>query len=501
MGRSLQFALNGDDWQALYFYLLRFTTFSSHFDINNFFATDVSNYTFAHIIMGLIYRLFSYNPFPYFLISMILRIITAVSFYPAVAAATKNKVAGYLSAIFFASMFAGIETTNWVFNMNTYVSLSFMNLFIFIYFSKDQKVFSITTFFLSVISFAIFFSAPTRMHGFLIILPLILLTKVRHLNIYSLKKLLIESLFFYLPILIVRYLTLFKNDKNLVEIFSQILKYDKSVFSNLLATLGNSFIPDRTLAFFVGKSNSETLFISVLYIVLIIFFYKTRKKYLSLTQFGLASLIFPIAFLIIPWLINPNAVLSSDHRYQIIPGAYIMVIFAIFISILWQSKMGLYKSIAILLAATIILVNFFTLRNYFDFLSKKGRLAQDVERQFNFIKSQIDKPNPQYPTVFLFIPDDPFYLYNAVTFGFQYHWMVIDPRFGMDYQKSPFPADNIDSLIDVLSGPESKELKRYGYKPVKIPIENVYAFTLNNKNLSNVSEQVRDTLKKKLSSF
>ena len=125
--QSLNFALNGDDWQALYFYLTRFTDFQSHFDIKNF-STGVSNYTFAHIIMGLIYQVFSFDPFSYYFVSMILRTFAAISFYPAIHAATKDQLAAILSSVFFATMFTGIETTNWVFNMNTYISISLFNL-------------------------------------------------------------------------------------------------------------------------------------------------------------------------------------------------------------------------------------------------------------------------------------------------------------------------------------------------------------------------------------
>src|SRR5574337_612249 len=129
VGPSLYFSINGDDWLALYRYNLYFKTFWSYVDPRNY-ATSSANYVFGYLMMGIISKLFAYNPFPYYLVALILRFFSALSFYPAVYAATKNKWAGYLSSIFIACLYAGIETTNWVSNMNTYVSIILLNIFV-----------------------------------------------------------------------------------------------------------------------------------------------------------------------------------------------------------------------------------------------------------------------------------------------------------------------------------------------------------------------------------
>src|SRR3989344_8376113 len=90
IGQSLQFAINGDDWLALYRYNQDFNSFISHLDIRNY-ITPTSNYVFGYLMMGLISKIFSYNHQPYYLVALILRIMTAFSFYFGVYSATKNR--------------------------------------------------------------------------------------------------------------------------------------------------------------------------------------------------------------------------------------------------------------------------------------------------------------------------------------------------------------------------------------------------------------------------
>lgn len=491
IGQSLHFALDGDSWLTLYRYIKDFTAFGSHFDLTNY-STDYGNYVFANIIMGIIYRLFSFNPFPYYLVSIILRVIAAISFYPAVSAASKDKRAGFLSSVFFACMFAGIETTNWVFNMNTYISITLFNLFIYLYYSKDFQL-SKRGILTSLILTSSFIVTQNRMHGLLFITPLLIISNIGKINIQNLKRFLFQILVFFSPILGYRFLTRSSDDTVYMNSFVQSVSQWKNFILSIFSNIENAILPDTL---FKITNELKALLVILIFLGLPIMLIKLRsQKYL----FTLISLSVSVFFLIIPLIVfGPAGTLSSDHRYLIIPGAYILVAFAILLSELLRQRNQFYKILAISFINIIIIINLISLRNYFDMLSENGRLAEDAEKQFKFITSQIGAPKNDAPSVFLFISDNPFYLYNAITFGFSYHMMLIDPRFGMDYQKSPFPADNMESLIDVLSGPESKELKRYGYNPIKIPIENVYTFQLQKKTLTNITPRVREYLTGKL---
>lgn len=495
VGESLKFGLNGDDWQALYFYIIRFTTFGSHFDIKNF-STGVSNYTFTHIIMGLIYRVFSFNPFPYYLFSMIFRIIAALSFYLAVNSVTKNKMAAYLSSIFFAVMYTGIETTNWVFNMNTYISISLFNLFLHLYYSKDFSVFSKRSILSSLVLTASFMITQNRMHGLLFLIPILVFFRIRYFK-KVFNKFFMGVTILYLPIFLFRLLTRSSNDIAYTPYFLQSLTQWKILILSLFSSIGNAIVPEWLYDFFKITNQSKTILIASILFLLYLFISKrisNNKKYFSVLIFLFTAVI----FLIIPLLVYGSpTILSSDHRYLIIPGAYILIAFAILLADLWQSSKQIYKIISGTLIILIIIINFVSLRNYFNFLANNGRLAKDIDKHFSFILSNTETPNKNTPVAFLFTPDDPFKLYNSITFGFSYHMMLTDKRFGLDIQKSPFAVDNFESLVDVVSSEDSLELKRYGYKRVKIPLQNIYFFSLQNDVLTNITPQGRTTLKAK----
>lgn len=500
LNKTLSFGLTGDDWFTLYRYILDFPTFAAHFNLTNY-INNHSNYNFADLIMGLIYRQFSFNPFPYYLISMIMRIITAISFFFAVSMATKDKLTGYISTLLFSVMFAGIETTNWVFNMNTYLSITLFNLFIYLYIRKDSLNFFLKNLILGLFLGLSFIITPNRMHGLLFAIPFIALIKMEKINFYNLKYFFLRLCIFYFPIFGFRFLFRSTDDMAYSTIIIQSLT--KTNFLNsILVNLSSTILPDN-LYKVIGIPQGGRIFISFfVFLSILIFFYKMLKKTPYISKFVLlcAGLVF--SFTVIPLLVfNPNMIMSSDHRYLIIPGAYIMVIYAAAFSVLWKSRSKILKTSAIYLFVIIFSSNLLSLKNYFNDLSNKGRLAIDSQQQFSYIISQVNRPNNNAPIVLLFLPDDIHYLYNAITFGLPYHMMLIDERMGLEIQKAPLAADDLKSLINVLSSKDSGELKRYGYKPVNIPLENVFVFTLQNKILANITPQARAELKKLIPSL
>lgn len=489
IGQSLQFSINGDDWLALYRYNINFNNFLSHFNISNYTSTT-SNYVFGYLMMGLISKLFSFNPFPYYLAALILRIATAFSFYFSVYSATKNKWIGYLSAIFFSSMYAGIETTNWVSNMNTYLSIILLNLFIYLFYNQ-KNIISFRTFVQGFIFILSFLVAPVRMHGLLFFIPLVTFFRFEKINKNNITGLFGILFILLMPLILIRLLTYPDNDSDYLKVASFNYGDIFGTLFNLVTNLGFSILPNILI-------NPETALKSIYIIVggftlliLSIYFFYIRPIYPLFSRFGLLSLASSISFLIIPGIINPSSVFSSDHRYLIIPACWLMTAFSIFIVTLFHRKNNLLKSLAILLTFFIILMNSFALQKYFNILSKQGRLAKDADRIFTYINSKIRRTENKAPLVFLFLSNDGFFVYNAVNFGFTPHMMVSHPTFAQNLQQAPFTVDNLDSLKSILTDANSPELKRYGYNPIKIPLENVYSFYVDSEKILDYTDQVR----------
>lgn len=498
IGKSLDFALNGDDWQSLWRYTKDFTNLQSYFNIRNY-STDYSNYVFANIIMGLIYQLFHFEPFPYYFTSMTIRIITAISFYFAIFAATKSKMAGYLSSIFFTVMFSGIETTNWVFNMNSYISLTLFNIFLSVYFSEQFKILSKKGFAAALLLGLSFITTQNRMHGILFIIPILALIKIHNSERITFKEICQRLIVFYSPIFFYRFLTRGGNDTTYTNTIVNTLSHPLIAFKTLFSSIGNALLPQNFNSWALVSPEKKAIITILMLLVLCWFFNKLKNEYRQYYTLAFLCLAIIPSFLIMPLLLfDSSATLTSDHRYLIIPGAYIMVIYALICSLLWKNKNQFPKIISVTLIFLVIVINFSSLKNYFSILSDNGRLKIDSEKQFKYIYQQIEKPNNNAPIVFLFISDNPYYLYNAITFGFSYHYILTNRGFVLDLQKAPFAVDNIESLINILSSEDSPELKRFGYSKVKVPMENVYVFRLQNKNLTNITLQARNYLREQL---
>lgn len=492
IGQSLQFAINGDDWLALYRYNQDFSGLISHLDIRNY-ITPTSNYVFGYLMMGLISKVFSYNHYSYYLIALILRIATSFSFYFSVHSVTKNRWMGYLAALFFTSMYAGIETTNWVSNMNTYLSIILMNIFLITHNSRSITV-SLKTVLQGLILAASFLITPVRMHGLLFFVPLVVFFnfgKIDRRNIFQLLGILS---ILYIPLIFFRLLTYPNSALDYTRLTSPGNGDIFGVLLNLIRNLGSSIIP----GILVNQDQPRNLFNllggGITLLILAAYFYTTRLIYPLYSKLGLLFLFSSISFLIIPGLINPTSVFTSDHRYLIIPASWLMVAFSIFIVTLYFKKNSVLKSLAVLLALAIISLNSIALQQYFNVLSNSGRLAKESDRIFEFIKNKIPPTNNHAPQVFLFISEDGFFVYNAVNFGFTPHMMVLNPNLAKNPQMAPLTVDNFSSLKSILDNANSPELQRYGYKPVKIPLENVYSFYVDSEKILDYTDQVRKAL-------
>lgn len=123
--KSLGLVLYGDDWMVIskYFGVFGPGRQLGYFDKQLF----TTNYGPQYIGMALIYAVFkSYSP-PYYIVSLVLRVILAFGLFWLV----KKMLPVFSSlavALLFAATSVGAETTNWVYNMNSYLGIFFVLL-------------------------------------------------------------------------------------------------------------------------------------------------------------------------------------------------------------------------------------------------------------------------------------------------------------------------------------------------------------------------------------
>lgn len=178
---SFGLGFGGDDYLALLDYF-RGTGRDSLFNLDFF----LWQYGPQDTLFGGMYHLFGLNPMPFFVLSFMLRMFAVASIYPLLRKITNYKLPVFMSMLFLATAFAGLETTSWSFNMAAYLVIVLLNLLILtlIRASKEQ------TLHISLLSVVLFFIiiilSPTRMLGlvpFVIFYQAALLLICRKINL------------------------------------------------------------------------------------------------------------------------------------------------------------------------------------------------------------------------------------------------------------------------------------------------------------------------------
>ncbi len=184
---SFNLALFGDDWLAFVRYLYHLgpsPETPGRWNHLNYFLTP---YGPQDIFMGLLQKAYGYQSSLYYLTSYLLRLAAALSLLPLVNYLTRSKLAAFFAVIFFLVTTTGLDTTNWVFNMPSYISIFFLNIFLYFYIkSRDQNKKLIIL--AAGLYYFAYILAPIRMHGILpFILSLEIFWLVKNRSLSSLK--------------------------------------------------------------------------------------------------------------------------------------------------------------------------------------------------------------------------------------------------------------------------------------------------------------------------
>lgn len=175
---TFNLSLTGDDWQALYITWLDFDVRKAHswFDLKAYLGP----YNFSYYYLGILNNIFKENVSLYFYNSFFFRVLCTISIYFLTKYLTKSYLAGFLSSLIFILSVAGLETTNWVFNMNSYLGAFFFNfaLIIFLKIRSSVKVIWSQYLIFALLLSVSFIVVSTRMHGavpFILVLEFLLL--------------------------------------------------------------------------------------------------------------------------------------------------------------------------------------------------------------------------------------------------------------------------------------------------------------------------------------
>ncbi|TSC88541.1 MAG: hypothetical protein G01um10147_37 [Microgenomates group bacterium Gr01-1014_7] len=203
---SFNLALFGDDWLAFYRYSKILGPFAQD-NSSTHLKYFLTPYGAQDILMGLLQKIYGYQSSLYYLTSYIFRIIAAVSFYPLTLYLTKSKLAAFFAILFFSITAIGIDTTNWVFNMPSYITIALFNLFLYFFLkSREDKKPKLLLIISGLLYYLAYVITPIRMHGSLLLIFLLeTFWFFQKRDKKTLKKIILRLTIIILIFLIIRY--------------------------------------------------------------------------------------------------------------------------------------------------------------------------------------------------------------------------------------------------------------------------------------------------------
>ena len=292
----LNYAFYGDDWMVLWVYAFQYGTVHAKYAVSSYLCPDGPKFLF----MGLLYGGFGLNPLPYFIASMVLRILAAVTIYFFTIGISNNRIAGLLSSAFFAVCYIGLESTSWVFNANTYVAIIFVSFFVY-FFYQSRRECSFYLYFTSLAFFtlALSFASP-RMSAIFIVVLGDFLWLLRQPVLKKFKIILVRQLPLYLIAYLLKLVGTFGGGNDLSSRVVGGLEYGKNSinqgrFDFLLypiTNMGNIVIPDKVW------SSLFSLKLAISFVILVAIFAAMR----SLVFKPRDKVLFGFALALVGWM-------------------------------------------------------------------------------------------------------------------------------------------------------------------------------------------------------
>ncbi|MBI2599484.1 hypothetical protein HYW43_01020 [Candidatus Daviesbacteria bacterium] len=161
--KTFSLGLFGDDWLAFFRYFQHLGPESpGQWNLLRYYLTP---YGAQDILMGIMQQIFGFESSRYYQLSYLFRMLAAFSFYPLVFYLTKSRIASFFAVLFFSITVIGFDTTNWVFNMPSYITIALFNLFLF-YFLKARTEKPLPVLAIAgILYYFAYVTTPIRMHG------------------------------------------------------------------------------------------------------------------------------------------------------------------------------------------------------------------------------------------------------------------------------------------------------------------------------------------------
>lgn len=239
---------------------------------------------------------------------------------------------------------------------------------------------------------------------------------------------------------------------------------------------------------------------SIIFSIWAFFLLKATKPILA--HLLLTGLGWMFTFILFPWIIGPYGIILTWGRYSIQQGAglaiWMAVIFTLAIDILRNKRKFSTLGIIYLIITFFIFMHILFANNYLAYVNTYR--SKEIDAKFwNTITQNVPSVDNNGLNIFFLLTDQASAeIAEAIRFGFYGRASIYYKTTIWEY--SPFMI--VNSYNDVLSSVyDGQYIAKQGRKPIPTSIDRIYAFYLQNKEMYNITNEVRKKLKEDLESL
>lgn len=225
-------------------------------------------------------------------------------------------------------------------------------------------------------------------------------------------------------------------------------------------------------------------------------FFLLKKNRPTISHMFIFSFGWMNTFTFFPWIIGPYGIISSWGRYSIQQAAglaiWMAIIFLICISELNKKRKFVLLGTIYMVIAFFVFMHIKFANDYLNHVATYRN--REIDKKFwSYITKEVTSLDKNNQNIFLMLTDrESAEIAEAIRFGFygraSIHYQV--PSF----QNYPFMV--VNEYENILSSVyDGKYLTKQGRKPIPTTIDRIYVFALQNKEIYNVTDQIREKLK------
>lgn len=520
----------GDDWQMIWVVKGSLAT-TGHWD-TGIKTLHWEAYKIGALLMYLLTNFFGYDGSAVYIFSFLTRYFATLTLFYFLIRRNYSNAVAFLGSLLFLLSPIGLQTTDWVKNFTSYISIAFFILCIdSIYNLKSLRntFIFLVTFLLSVYINAI------RAHGIIMTVIMLLIFQilfnklVKKRNIFLLLISLSGIIFLFNKMMLFGDTNNFEFVSKLTLLINQIISGNLQKIEELFVLIGRGLLPEPSIIYifllvvilllwkrylFYKKYLIFTTIIHTIFFFFLLKFLPISKEigigivgiYFTLfavTTFlielfnkkvmeamnTLLPLLLSISFVILPWIFGRTEITESTHRYLIYSALIMPIIIA---SVLNQNNLrdligaliGFSKLSALTFYAAIVFLLMFFLSigsevNYI-YLRHNQNTANSIWKQLTPFFDGFDLKHRR--AIILIESDNEGVLHDSVLFGINY-------KLGFEYKiweedKLPIPLDTINTLQSFIT--DGKAAKRYTGKEIIFPREDAFYFRIIGTKVSKI---------------